>query len=338
MSWTRKINTRIWMDERFRRLSSTAKLVWIYILTGPDTTPIGAYRFSAANAIDDLKLSRKTFQRAFKEILQQGLLPDYSDPPRIVFLRNWLRYQQPENPNVLKSWRTYFDQLPEVPLKREVFRTLRLFAEGKSEGFAKAFEEAFGEGFNKAHGFPEERLPEKAEAEAEAEAENPPSPLAPRAASASEVPSVPSPGKTGKTHRIRTAEPGDGWRSQALVVLRFFNQLTGRNFKEQADGNLTPICSRLREGYTVEDTMLVIRHKADQWDRDSKMREYLRPETLFAAKHFDGYLQVAKEWQTAGCPSFSIQDAKQRGDARPSSRVKPPPGKYRRFTAEGGEP
>jgi hypothetical protein len=49
----------------------------------------------------------------------------------------------------------------------------------------------------------------------------------------------------------------------------------------------------LSEGFTVDDFKRVIDHKTAQWLNDPKMTEYLRPETLFCAKKFEGYLQSA---------------------------------------------
>lgn len=51
--------------------------------------------------------------------------------------------------------------------------------------------------------------------------------------------------------------------------------------------------SRLYEGYTLEDFMLVVRHQYEHWAKDLIMCRYLRPETLFGDR-FDVYLETAK--------------------------------------------
>ena len=36
--WYRNVSVRMWGDEKFRRLFQDAKLLWLYLLTGPHTT------------------------------------------------------------------------------------------------------------------------------------------------------------------------------------------------------------------------------------------------------------------------------------------------------------
>lgn len=48
--------------------------------------------------------------------------------------------------------------------------------------------------------------------------------------------------------------------------------------------------ARFDEGYKVDDFYIVINNKVAQWLNDSKMKQYLTPETLFAPSHFDKYL------------------------------------------------
>lgn len=49
------------------------------------------------------------------------------------------------------------------------------------------------------------------------------------------------------------------------------------------------IKARWKEGFTLEDFKTVIDKKVAQWSNDSKMSEYLRPQTLFGTK-FESYL------------------------------------------------
>lgn len=48
--------------------------------------------------------------------------------------------------------------------------------------------------------------------------------------------------------------------------------------------------ARLEEGFTVDDFFAVIDTKSAKWRDDPKMRDYLRPSTLFAPTHFEEYL------------------------------------------------
>ena len=53
--------------------------------------------------------------------------------------------------------------------------------------------------------------------------------------------------------------------------------------------------ARLEEGFTVDDFFTVIDTKAAKWRDDPKMRDYLRPSTLFAPSHFEEYLNESPQ-------------------------------------------
>lgn len=75
--------------------------------------------------------------------------------------------------------------------------------------------------------------------------------------------------------------------------IEWFNEITGRSFSSKALFKKY-INARLNEGFTKEDIAKVVTFKAGKW-KDTEMKEYLRPNTLFALSHFDNYLQEAKE-------------------------------------------
>ena len=76
----------------------------------------------------------------------------------------------------------------------------------------------------------------------------------------------------------------------AQKVLDYFNQKTGRKFRNPCD-----LEKRFKEGYTVEDAIKVIDNKlADQEFLEYKGGKYMRPETLFSKGHFDSYLNQGK--------------------------------------------
>ena len=72
-------------------------------------------------------------------------------------------------------------------------------------------------------------------------------------------------------------------------VVEYLNQKTGKNFKHTSKVTQRHIRARLAEGFTISDFKQVIDKKCSDWLRDQKMKEYLRPETLFGTK-FESYL------------------------------------------------
>lgn len=107
--------------------------------------------------------------------------------------------------------------------------------------------------------------------------------------------------KEKDTEKINTlsAKPDD-LTIKAKLVLDALNQKTGKAFK-YTDSNLRLIEARLKD-YTVEDCLKVIGIKCSQWKNDPQMNKYLRPETLFNATKFGGYLN---EQEVKASPQYT---------------------------------
>ena len=71
-------------------------------------------------------------------------------------------------------------------------------------------------------------------------------------------------------------------------AIEYLNAKTGRNFKP-VKVNLSLVTARLKEGYTLDDVKAVIDRQNSLWAHNPKMREYLRPSTLFNAEKFNQY-------------------------------------------------
>lgn len=142
MSRYRKIDQRIWNDEKFRTLSDAAKLVFFMLLTHPNMTMLGAMRSTAAGLAEELGWQVEAFRQAFAEVLRQGM-SEHDAKAHLIALPHFLRYNRPESPNVVKSWATALDMLPECALKTRVVARCKDFVGGMSDGFREALPEAF---------------------------------------------------------------------------------------------------------------------------------------------------------------------------------------------------
>lgn len=67
------------------------------------------------------------------------------------------------------------------------------------------------------------------------------------------------------------------------------NERCGTSFRANSEATKRLIRARWSEGFRVDDFRKVIDSKASEWGNDQKMRQYLRPQTLFGTK-FEGYL------------------------------------------------
>lgn len=83
-------------------------------------------------------------------------------------------------------------------------------------------------------------------------------------------------------------------------ILDYLNLKSGRKFS-LTKTHCSHINARIDEGHTIEDFKQVIEVMCDKWLKDSKMSEYIRPQTLFGTK-FESYLNskpIKKEKETS---------------------------------------
>lgn len=72
-------------------------------------------------------------------------------------------------------------------------------------------------------------------------------------------------------------------------VVSYLNKKTSSSYRSSTKKTQTLIKARFKEGFTLNDFKRVIDNKTTEWLHDSKMINYLRPETLFGTK-FESYL------------------------------------------------
>lgn len=96
------------------------------------------------------------------------------------------------------------------------------------------------------------------------------------------------------------------------AIIDDLNLRAGTNYKPTSKNTQDLIRARLKEGFSVDDFKEVNRKKCDDWLGDPEHQKYLRPETLYCAKHFEGYLNQPEKVR----------------EKSTYARVKAPAGKY----------
>lgn len=81
----------------------------------------------------------------------------------------------------------------------------------------------------------------------------------------------------------------NGYKQDAIKLLNVLNNLKGSKYRP-VDTNLDPIISRLKSGIHVDHLHKMIGHKVRQWKNDDKMKDYLRPSTLFNKTKCEQYI------------------------------------------------
>ena len=72
-------------------------------------------------------------------------------------------------------------------------------------------------------------------------------------------------------------------------IVDYLNEKTGSKYKHTTQSTKNGIKARYNEGFKLDDFKRVIDIKTSQWLYDTKMKQYLRPQTLFGTK-FEAYL------------------------------------------------
>ena len=89
-------------------------------------------------------------------------------------------------------------------------------------------------------------------------------------------------------------------------IVEYLNEKSGKNFRYSSRKTQDLIKARLNEGFPVDDFKTVIDKKCAEWKGDSKMDQYLRPETLFGTK-FEAYLNQT-EVKKKGIANFDQRE------------------------------
>jgi len=90
------------------------------------------------------------------------------------------------------------------------------------------------------------------------------------------------------------------FKAQSQEVLEYLNAKAGRNFR-LIEAHMKPIARRLDEpGITIDGIKEMIDSKVKAWKGDSKMDQYLRPETLFKTEKFQTYYDTRTVDQPRG--------------------------------------
>jgi hypothetical protein len=158
MSRYRKVDPRIWNDEKFRSLTNKGKLVFFMLLTHPAMTALGAMRGTTSGLAEELGWPVEAFREAFADVLNQDMV-EHDPKACLIALPNFVRYNRPESPNVVKAWVSSLDLLPECELKQSVVHR----AESVIQGMQRGFQEAFAEAFDKPMPYQEQEQEQKKE-------------------------------------------------------------------------------------------------------------------------------------------------------------------------------
>lgn len=138
MAHYRKIDVRIWNDERFLRLSDDGQLCFLMVLTHQHLTPFGALRSGVLGLAEFKGWLPERMAEAFREAFREGLL-EGCEKPSLIYVPRYLKYNPPESPNCVKSWKKFLELLPDCDLKTRVISDVSEYVGTLSESYYQAF-------------------------------------------------------------------------------------------------------------------------------------------------------------------------------------------------------
>lgn len=118
----RRVEVRIWNDEKFRHLSLEGASVFFHLLSHPDLRPYGAIRSSEKGLAAEYPFfDSKRYAKGFAELLAKGFVVQSANGC-FIRLKNFLKYNFPDNKNFLISWINSLEYLPECSERTQLLQ------------------------------------------------------------------------------------------------------------------------------------------------------------------------------------------------------------------------
>lgn len=137
MARYRKIDPRIWNDAKFCSFSERGKLLFFYVLTHPNMTMIGMLRATPEGLFSELGFDASACQADWQAVCEAGVVQVAKQG--LIRLPNFLKYNEPESPSVVKSWASCFDLLPECDLLNDAKRDIESYLIQKGKSWIAAY-------------------------------------------------------------------------------------------------------------------------------------------------------------------------------------------------------
>ena len=262
----RIVNTSFWQDEKaVNDFSPEDKYFFLYLLTNPHTTQLGIYKLVPKTAAFELGYSQDTVMCLLDRFENKYGIIKFSRETSEIAIKNYLRH------SIVKGGKPVMDCLikeekdvKDKSLLAYIYNNLKTM--DNLNITVKEYLEHIERYLFNDNDNDNERIVHES------------------------------------YHESYHESSGEGLETIKSVV-DYLNSVCVTKYRYQTPKTQKLIRARLSEGFTEDDFKTVIDKKYAQWGNDSKMSEYLRPETLFGTK-FESYLNqketktIAEEMRT----------------------------------------
>ncbi len=271
MSKYRKIDVRIWTDEKFTQLNPEQKLFALYVLSGAQTNRVGLFSISLGMSSELLGISRNRIETVCHTVCHT-LSWGFDIPLSVLYLPQWWKYNSPANSNALKGALKDLDDLPKTYLMHDFINNKEF----------KSILSRYGMVYRIPNGIPNGMATQEQEQEQEYNI-------------MSSCPQTDQPvDNSGAGHLDASLLSSDKkknkeYRECAMRVIKFFNEKVNRRAEVDAKTNIDPIVARLKGGATEVECRQVILKRLAAWPPGHKMHSFVRIATLFREGKFETY-------------------------------------------------
>jgi hypothetical protein len=106
-----KIHSSFWTSQDIRDAGEDGRTLAAYLLTSPHSNMLGCFRVPLAYVSDDLKWPLERVLEGFEKLTQRVWLT-FDKGSEWVVIHKFLKWNQPENPNVVRASEKLFAQIP----------------------------------------------------------------------------------------------------------------------------------------------------------------------------------------------------------------------------------
>jgi hypothetical protein len=141
-----RVDSRFWDDPKVKGLTDGHKLLFLYLMTHPAMTSVGAMRETIPGIAAEMRWTEKEVGAGVDVLRGLGLV-DFDPSAPLIVLPQFHTWNPPESPNVVRSWGSVIETVPQSDIL-----AVHLAAVGKViAGMGSHFKSALPK-----HYFPEE--------------------------------------------------------------------------------------------------------------------------------------------------------------------------------------
>ena len=135
-----KVLVTTWIGETIRDASDAARVLFFYLLTGPETTLLtGIVPASIGTIAHRLRWSEDKVRATMAELVADGSVV-HDEDAGVTWLSNAIEHNPPINPSIVRSWEGKWNEVPKCPLKVAAYQVLRSWCTEKGGPWLVAFD------------------------------------------------------------------------------------------------------------------------------------------------------------------------------------------------------